>query len=74
MVEELLPVRATVALRGLAAGQTTRVVPSDPYVAQLLEAEFLVPLARTPTLAEVPVQESPNADILSPPGSDGLGE
>lgn len=42
---ELLPVRATVHLQGLAAGRTALVDPDDRYIAELLEAEFLVPLA-----------------------------
>lgn len=39
-----LPVRATVHLSGLPVGETALVDPKRPYIAELLDAAFLVPL------------------------------
>lgn len=43
--------RATVHLQGLPVGATARVDPRDPYIAELLEATFLVPIAVEQTVA-----------------------
>lgn len=39
-----LPVRATVHLQGLQVGETALVDPKRPYIAELLDASFLVPV------------------------------
>lgn len=41
---ETILVRATVHLQGLTVGEEADVDPADPYIAELLEATFLVPL------------------------------
>lgn len=43
-----IDVRATVNLAGLRAGEIASVDPRQPYVAELLRAEFLIPLAPQP--------------------------
>lgn len=42
-----IDVRATVNLAGLRAGDIAAVDPRQPYVAELLRAEFLIPLNPT---------------------------
>lgn len=46
MAAEEVEVRATINLPGLRLGQTAFVDPSDPYIADCLAAELIVPLER----------------------------
>lgn len=44
MAAEEVEVRATINLPGLRLGQTAIVDPADPYIADCLAAELIVPL------------------------------
>jgi hypothetical protein len=65
----LLPVRATIHLQRLHAGQMALVDPSDPYIAGLLEAEYLVSLkggspdARARIASTVSPSSAPDEDV-----------
>lgn len=63
--EDRLPVRATVHLQGLAAGERAWIDPADPYMAELLAAQLLV-ADDSPRMS--PMSEFEDADAAPDPG------
>lgn len=61
MSEPTLAVTATINLRGLRPGQRALVDPTDPYIAELLSASYLVPDA------VVGSPEEPAVERFDPP-------
>lgn len=54
-----IPARATVSLAGLGVGQEALVDPSNPYIAGLLDGEYLVPVDPGPVEGSAATQDSP---------------